>query len=265
MYQGELYEPNEIDNELFLSTVPLDLIEEAIKTQFNDPLEHRKTDYVQSFLNKYQFSLDNMREDEQEDLDALHDDFIAYMKEIFSAYLNVGFPDIYDLPEDDQHELIHFSYRFFIMNIKKNFVNLVWHYITEKKDEIQPLLEKKKDVVYLNFKSELNNEYDVLILSNLSSIVNYVLTQEYTVDDFFECIKGDEMCLETEFVCNKFDEYTITGNFVPNYISMVDGYFCNDIESKIRNKILKKYPKRKSAKSEIVHEEPETVDDNENE
>jgi len=52
MFQSDVYDTTEIDNELFLSSVPLNLIEEAIKSQFDDPLEYRKTDYIQSFLNK---------------------------------------------------------------------------------------------------------------------------------------------------------------------------------------------------------------------
>ena len=49
-------ESEEIENELFLSAIPLNLLEEAIKSQFNDPLEYRKTDYVKSFINKYELS-----------------------------------------------------------------------------------------------------------------------------------------------------------------------------------------------------------------
>ena len=83
MNQNELYDSSEIENEMFLSTIPLNLIEEAIKTQFDDPLEYRKTDYIQSFLNKYTFSVDNMYEEDQMELDELHDDFISFIKNIF--------------------------------------------------------------------------------------------------------------------------------------------------------------------------------------
>ena len=47
------YFPMDIDDELFLTDVPLNVIENSLSTQFDDPLEYRKNDYVQSFITKY--------------------------------------------------------------------------------------------------------------------------------------------------------------------------------------------------------------------
>ena len=49
------YEPTEIDDELFLSEVPLELLEQSLEVQFNNPIEYRKRDYIQSFITKYEF------------------------------------------------------------------------------------------------------------------------------------------------------------------------------------------------------------------
>ena len=76
-------ESDEIENELFLSAIPLNLLEEAIKSQFNDPLEYRKTDYVKSFINKYEFSVRNMYEYDQAELDSLQTDFVEFMEKMF--------------------------------------------------------------------------------------------------------------------------------------------------------------------------------------
>jgi hypothetical protein len=124
MIRSDVFDTSEIDNELFLSSIPLNLIEEAIKSQFDDPLEYRKTDYIQSFLNKYQFSLDNMYEEDQNELNELHDDFIEFIKTIFYEYLSIGMPNIEDRPEEYQHQLIHYVYRYFITNIKKNLTRI---------------------------------------------------------------------------------------------------------------------------------------------
>ena len=80
-------ESDEIENELFLSAIPLNLLEEAIKSQFNDPLEYRKTDYVKSFINKYEFSVKNMYEYDQAELDSLQTDFVEFMEKMFYNYL----------------------------------------------------------------------------------------------------------------------------------------------------------------------------------
>lgn len=245
MIQSEVYESNDIENEMFLSSIPLNLLEESVKTQFDDPLEYRKTDYIQRFLNKYQFSIDNMYEDDQVELDQLHDDFILFMKNIFYEYLNIGMPDIEDKPEDEQHSLIHYTYSYFITNIKKNFTNLITNYIDKNRDDISSLFVKKKDVIYLNFKSEIYDEFDTLLLSNLSSIIEHILTNEYDIDTFLDLTTSDELRLELEYVKTAFDEFNLTGNFIQAYISMIDNYFRTELESKVRNKILKKYPKRK--------------------
>lgn len=260
MFQSELYDTNEIENEMFLSTMPLNLIEEAIKTQFDDPLEYRKTDYIQSFLNKYKFSLDNMYEEDQMEIDQLHDEFILFIKNIFYEYFGIGMPNIEDMPEEDQHKLIHYTYLYFITNIKKNFTNLIINYINKNHNDIASVFVKKKDVIYLNFKSEISDEFDVLVLSNLSSIIEHILGEEYTIDTFFELTSSNELVVEAEFVKSAFDDFTLTGNFVQSYIAMIDNYFRTDLESKVRNKILKKYPKRK--KELIAEDDIETTNGN---
>lgn len=262
MFQSELYDSNEIENEIFLSSIPLNLIEEAIKTQFNDPLEYRKTDYVQSFLNKYKFSVENMYEEDQMELDELHDDFITFMKNIFYEYLGIGMPNIEDMAEDDQHKIIHYSYLYFITNIKKNFTNLIINYIDKNRDDISTIVVKKKDVIYLNFKSEIPDEFDVMVLSNLSSIIEHILSEEYTIDSFLDLTTSDELSVELEFVKTSFDNYELTGNFIQSYISMVDNYFRTELESKVRNKILKKYPKRK--KEIVINDDDDSISNESN-
>lgn len=263
MFSEYEYEPTDIDDEVFLSTIPEDLLENAIDTQFNIPLEYRKKDYIQSFITKYNFSKENMTDDELIELDIIHNKFISFIKKIFQSYLSIGFPEIDNMDEDDSHELIHLTYRFFIKNIKKNFVTLISNYINKYEDEIlnNEMIERKKDVTTLNFKVEIENENDVLILSNLDTIIRYILSQEFTIEEFFELCTSDNNCLETEFVKDKFNEYEITGNFIRKYIDMIDEDFIREIESKIRNKILKKYPKRKKEEKNIEDNNIETNDE----
>lgn len=263
-----MYQPSydtDMENENFLTEFPLGLIEEAIRSQFNEPLEYRKNDYVENFLNSYNYSKTNAYEEEEENLEELHTRFLIFIKEIFYDYLSIGMPNIEDLDEDEQHKFIHYTYRFFMNNIKKNFVNLIYNTICEEKDTIYNLAIKKKDVISLNFKQEISDEYDILVLSNLSDIVDFVLEQEYTIDSFFDLIKSDSLSVELEYVKSAFENFDLTGNFTTNYISMVDGYFRTELESKIKSKILKKYPKRKLEKVKEIDsddevENPESIE-----
>lgn len=259
MFNNFNYEPTDIDDELFLSEVPLNLIEKSIDSQFLEPLEYRKKDYIQSFITKYDFSQKNLHDEDKEELSMLHDKFISFIIKKFSLFLSIEFPNIEDIDEDEQHELLLLTYRFFIKNIKKNFTSLISNYIDRNKEEIandETIVSKKRDVTTMNFKTEIDDESDIIIISNLESIIHYILSQEFTVDDFFDLI-DDNNCLETEFVKEKFNEFEIVGNFVPEYIKMIDLNFYSELESKLRNKILKKYPKRnkKTTKEESTESE----------
>lgn len=242
------YEPTELDDEIFLSQVPLQLIENSIKQQFDEPLDYRKKDYIQSFITKYEYSKEYMEDDDElVQLDLFHEEFLIFLEGIFEEKLKIGFNDLDTINEEDQNELVHLTYRFFIKNIKKNFVNVVYNYIKQNKKELQNSYEKKKDVTSLTFKTEIDDEGDVIILANLIEIIHNILDfvkDECDVDDFFKLCEGDEVNLELEFVKSSYDNLHITGNFVESYVDMVDETFCSEIQSKIRNRILKKYPKR---------------------
>ena len=259
MYAEYNYMPTDLDDELFLSEVPVELLQSSLATQFQEPIEYRKKDYIQSFIMKYQFSKDNMLEDDLIMLDIQYDKFLAFVEKTFYTYLNVGFTNIDSLPEEDVLELIHLTYRFFIKNIKKNFVNVILNYIEDNREFILENYEKKKDVTALNFKSEIDDDYDILVLSNLADIISNIienLKKENDVDKFLDMCKGNEPILELDYVIYAFNEMELTGNFIEKYLEMIDTEFEIILQSKVRNKILKKYPNR-----EPRYEEESNIDE----
>lgn len=242
------YKPNDISSDMFLSEIPLSLMKENIISQFNDPLEHRKKDHITTFIAMYKYSEENVDAYEDEDEDhivELRDDFYVFIRNLFEEYLGLGFNNFEDLSKDDQDDLIHFTYRFFLINIKKNFISYLRTCIDDEKDNYVYDEDKKKDVTSLSFKKEVTDERDIYILSNLGDIIDDILHRDITVDDFLDKCDDEESCMETRFVKAKFDDFEITGNFVEKYIDMIDSDFKSEIESKIRNKILKKYNKKK--------------------
>ena len=239
------YEPNDVENEMFWSDLPLSLFLETIRSQFEEPMEYRKNDYVQSFFNKFYFTKSEMTEDDEEEVEELYTKFISHMEALFKEYLGIGLPTIDDAGEEEQKELIHYVYRYFIINIRKNFVNLIYNYIEDRKEGICDSIEKKKDVTSLSLKKNVTDENDIVILANLSEVVSDILDEDFTIDDFFKYSKTESTELEIEFVSDAYDQCEITGNFVPYYTKMVDDDLKVEIECKVRNKILKKYKKKK--------------------
>ena len=83
---------------------------------------------------------------------------------------------------------------------------------------------------------------------------------------FFDLCMTDEPILELEYVKNAYEEMELTGNFIENYLNMIDDEFLSEIQSKIRNRILKKYPKRvrkADIEDEDIEEEIDTTEENE--
>jgi hypothetical protein len=262
-----IFEPTPLDDELFINDVPLSILQDLIDDQFNDPIEYRRRDYVKSFMTKYDFSVENSLEDDLVMVETYRNNFVSYMLSMFEKHLEIGFPNFDDNDIDEQHDIIHMVYRFFIKNIKKNFVNCIYNYIYENKNELLDVIPDKKDVASINFKIEIDDEYDIKVLSNLSFITNKAIEYLETLNDinkFLDMCERDEPILEVDYFRELVDEMKVTGNFIPSYISMIEssGFLESGAQSKIRNLILKKYPHRHGeTKSEEIED---TSEPNEN-
>ena len=242
------YTPTEIEDEMFLTDVPLSITKHAIEAQFDNPLDNRKKDYVGSFIDRYNYSKKYLNNEEEEDeraeIDLIYDNFIGFMVKIFDDMLDISFPEIEDMGYDDQGQLIHLTYRFFIKDMKKNFANFILNYINDNKDDIVDELPETKDITSVSFRLETIDDDDITILSNLDIVIDSILDKDFNVDEFLDLCHSDSYSLEREFVIKKFDSFEIVGNFWRPYVSMIDPGFKTELQSKVRNKILKKYPKR---------------------
>jgi len=236
------------DDDEFLDELPLELIENSIRTQFEEPLEYRKKDYIKDFIKKYELTKQNELEDELQEMDLIHDEFVNFMRDIFEEFLNIEIEDVENMNPESADDIIHHTYRYFIKCIKKNFCNIVCNEIDENSEEfISDFVDDKKDITYHTFKDEVTDPHDIIILGNLNTIVDAILDKVlsmYTIEEFFRMSDSDEVNLDKEYVVSKYNEFKINGNFIPKYVEMVDDEFKVEIETKLRNHILRKYPNR---------------------
>jgi hypothetical protein len=247
----DTYNEDSTDEE-FIAELPAEIIMNSVDTQFSEPLEYRKKDYVQDFMTKYYYELDNNEmENDNQDVYDMRDNFISFMCKIFDKYLDIGFVNIEDMDAESQFEIIHNTYRFFIKNIKKNFTNIVLNEITNNMENIASEFDTSEDVTYISFKMEIDDENLVRVLSNLSKITSSIFTkikENYTIYDFFKnCDSGDPL-FEKSYVEKMYDKIELTGNFVEKYCNMVESYFYDELESKVVSRLLKNYPDRKVPK-----------------
>lgn len=241
---------DDVEDADFLSEVPVSLIESSLEEQFIEPFEYRKKDYIEEYFTKYEDDKNNsILEDEYKGADEEHDEFISFVNSLFEKFLDISFVDIGDRPIEDQHELIHNTYKYFIKNIKKNFVSIVNNELKENLNNYLSNIDNtKRDVTYLTFKQEIDNEDDAILLSNLSAVIKdiiYNVVSEYSVEKFFEMSDYGEADSIRQYVIDAYESFDLTGNFVKPYTEMIDTDNLIEIESKIRNFILKKYPVRK--------------------
>lgn len=243
MINNFLYNNRNEDEEEFLSKVPLTLLKENLLYQIKHPTEDRKVDFLAPFIKGYEYSKSIVEDDEDKiELMEMRDSFLKFYEELVSRTLGIVFPNLYDIPENEQNELIHFSYRFFIMQMRSNFVNLICNYITEHMSELYENGNKRKDVSATAYKKELGNTMEAGIIANLSTIIDKILYgTELDVDDFLKLSQSEYPSMENTFVQEKYDEFEITGNFVTNYPYLITADMKLEIESRVRSKLLRKF------------------------
>jgi len=245
-----LIDDDDDTDEDFMSEVPLSILENSIENQLDDPLEYRKKDYINDFIVKYNYMKNNELDIEEGNIDNFHDEFMRFITHIYDEKLDLGFPNIEDKSEDDQHELIHLVYEFFIKKIKKNFVTIICKELDDNKSEIAEGLDRRKDITYNTFKEEIGDDEYASIISNLDLVIRNILfkiRKDYDVDKFFEMCDYGEVSVIKEAIEEAFDNYDITGNFISKYVdyAIANEFFIIDIETKIRSHILKNFPMRK--------------------
>ena len=243
MYDYE-FEPTPTDAEIFLSDEPINLLKQHIRAQFSDPMNY-KFDYVGSYIESFRMSVLQIETDDDEnDLERMNDDFIRFLLNIFDKYLGLGLPDFEEKSYEDQLDILHMTYRYFIVNIKHNFSSFCLNYILRNKRELSDTLPKKKDVSSLNLKRDGIDADDIVIVSNLYTIILNIIEQDHDVDEFILNSDVNDPRLETDMMNEYYENFTVTGNFYPEYRKMLNTPFIKEIESKLRNKILKPYKKK---------------------
>lgn len=229
------------ETEEFLSEISLSVLKENLLQQFRDP-GWVSVDYFNIFIKSFEYSMREVEDEEDvAELDRLKLNFFEFMTDLFRARLGIGFPNFLDTLDDgDAVDLMHFTYRFFTLNIKENFLYYIWNYIDKYKDDLSERFETKKDITYLAYRKKLR-DLDIMLISNLADIITYILTQDITIDEFFTLCDGDESGVELMTVIDGYNEMTITGNFIPKYAKMIGPALRLEIEQIIRSNILRKY------------------------
>ena len=227
---------------------------ETINHQFNDPMTPRK-DHLSGILKSIQKIKNDINatkdlpdvafspEDCLEKLNKAHSDLVGSLVYLFKRYLNIGISEIGDMSDEDQDKILVSLYEYFILNIKKNFVQRAMSYIADyKTNGVLSVCEKKKDITTLSLKTEIDDEDTILIISNICNIIDYSL-RDVDVDEFLLSTAHQDN-INYIMIQDLYNNFTITGNFVRPYMNMITVSLQSELELKVREKVLKQYRNR---------------------
>jgi hypothetical protein len=210
---------NEIDVfdvERIMGDLPIEVIKENILTQIDNPLL-----YTSDYADDVYLTLENAKKElgqidqYNRDISEEYDKFSLFLLSHVSDRFNLGI-DVEVLDSQELNLLAYDCYKFFIVYLKEDLENFLYNYIISNKEELGSMFDseyKRKDVTTMNMKKACNDKNDILILSNLSDVINYILNIEFDASEFIElCIEpGEEL---GEKIKEWVQNFTIPGDFV---------------------------------------------------
>lgn len=245
-YNREEYEPTtsfELEN--LIAELPFDLLRESIYEQINNPLS-TNMDYIDSIIEKADEFKELYGENDGvvEGLDAALNDFFINILTKISDRFNLELDIDTISSRSDIVEIGQALYDYFILRYTKNITKFISKYInTHKKEFSDYYMDKnKKDVSTMVYKKQFKDQDDLTIVSNLSSIINQVITLETSNEDFIKFSSGKNN-YSASVVKTLVDENIIIGDFVSTYIDLcIDeyDYIIDDIFIKIKQKYINK-------------------------
>lgn len=239
----ELVSNTEID--LLLVDLPFDLIKENLRYQINNPLSSN-VNYVENVIEKISFIKDEYAENDDvlENVENMTMNFFGFLIQELDNKFNLCVTE--ELEDPDTYMSVGTSlYNFLILRYKKNITRFIYRFILKNKKLLVEEFEssyKKKDVTSIAIKKKIKNKDDILILSNLPSIIKFIMSLELEPLDFIKYASSDEN-YEANQLKNLINEGKIVGNFVSPYLStMMYDYndVMDEIQTDVKMKLIKK-------------------------
>ena len=221
---------NVFDFERILGDLPLDIIKENVKSQIEDPLVFisNQCDEVYETIDEAMEEFGHIDE-YREELNEMKEDFSIFILREMDNKFNLGV-DFENIGDFEIHDIAKNCYDFFVVNLNENISNFLLNYILNNKSSLCEMFDdeyRRKDVTTINMKKITKNKDDVLILSNLNSVINNVLDLEHFPEDFMELSVEPGEYTGT-CVADYVNSFKIAGNFVFNVLNEVK-YSHNDI------------------------------------
>lgn len=245
-YDEENYElTTSVEVDGLLADLPFELIKESIREQIEDPTG-TNINYIDVIIEKCN-TFKELHDDNPELITQINDS----IDEFFTSIIT-DINDRFDLGLDietiktteDIIEVGTAIYTYFILRYVKNVGKFITKYIISNKASIASNFnnEIKKDVSTAAFKKQIKNKDDLIIVSNLASIIKSIINLEIDSKTFIELSTGSDS-YERAILIDLIDTDKLIGDFVKNYLDIVidiHDYILDSIYTEIKTRILKK-------------------------
>lgn len=235
---------------IFLNNLTDELLKENIYTQINNyNYFESNINYIELFNNRYNFLIEKFNDtpDLLSQLKTLKHDF--YYKIYFALSEKFKF-QLNSFNEENFYIYTSALYDFFVLNYSENIIEFLTDYIlSNKKNLISNFDLKNKKMESESYKKLLKNKSDVIILSNIISIIRLICTQDFSTDDLIDILYEND---PDEYSFNIINELVNNGTLVFDkefqnkffdiIINERDGYsnFINEIKFRLISEMPKK-------------------------
>lgn len=223
---------NVFDIERILGDLPLELIKENITTQITDPLTY-PSNYCDEVYDAFDEAKDEVGhiDEYRAELEGERNSFTNFLLQEMETKFDLGV-DTNSMYDSEIESLVRNCYEFFVIRFRDNMNSFLLNYILSNKMTISSLFDdeyKRKDVTTMNMKKQLDSREDILILSNLPDVINYILNQDITNEDFLNLAVEDGEYVGEEII-NANSSFKLAGNFVASIIDEIKFTHNDDID-----------------------------------
>lgn len=250
-YDRSEYEPStSYEVEALLAELPFDLIKESILEQIEDPV-NTTVNYVDVILDKCELYKEEFGENEEliNELNQKLTEFFAFIMNKINDKFDLGL-DVNDIASrTDAVDIGESIYKYFILRYTKNIIRFFTKYIFENKKSISSHYvdntSQKKDVSTLAYKKQIKNIDDLCIITNLPSIIKYIINLDIESIDFLQ-LSAPSDNYDASVVKELINSGKLIGDFYNNYLNIcIDShdYIMDELQTDIRIRIMKKLDK----------------------
>lgn len=234
-----------IETELLLVDLPMDVIKESIRYQIQNPLSTR-VNYVDAVNDIFRELRTQYAEDPEvlSTVNSYISDFYSFIIHETDQKFDLGI-DTETFETADYLQVGTAVYNFIILRYQKNITKFIQRYIAKNKKALVEHFDretKKKDVTTIATKKKVKNKDDALIISNLPSVINYIINIEVEPAIFISYASNDEL-YEASILQDLIRTGRMLGNFTEKYLDHIrEGYdVLDDIQTDVKMKLMKKF------------------------